>query len=229
MPGLRKRIASEGITPLQFAFQLVVVLLGVYLAIHFESKAEDRSRQAEALAMLGNALGELEWDEEELGRVIQRDREIHDTFVHMQDLLTVASDAEEPALDSILVFLTYLDTPFLRGSAFAALVSSGDIGYIPESDLALRLANLYEHQYDRLRNHGRLMDDTVQDAFWLPVRTTFWDFRYGRFLNRGEEANAVFWNLADGQRRQAESYLNRLEETLGEVTAVKESLAAYLN
>ena len=66
MPGLRKRIASEGITPLQFAFQLVVVLLGVYLAIHFESKAEDRSRQAEALAMLGNVLGELELDEEEL-------------------------------------------------------------------------------------------------------------------------------------------------------------------
>ena len=229
MPGLRKRLTSEGITPLQFGFQLVVVLLGVYLAILFESKAEDRSRQAEALAMLGNVLGELELDEDELGRVIQRDREIHDAFVHLQDLLTAASEAEEAAVDSLLVSLTYLDTPFLRGSAFAALVSSGDIGFIPETDLVLRLANLYEHQYDRLRNHGRLMDDTVQDSFWLPTRTTFWDFRYRRFLNRGEEANAVFWNLADGQRRQAANYLNRLEETLGEITAAKESLAAYLN
>ena len=58
MAKLRKRMSSQGITLEQFAFQFVVVLLGVYLAILFESKAEDRSRAADARAMLVSVLAE---------------------------------------------------------------------------------------------------------------------------------------------------------------------------
>ncbi len=66
MIGLKKNLTSQGITPYQFAFQFVVVILGVYLAIVFEGKAEDRARANDANAMLVRVLSELTLDEGEM-------------------------------------------------------------------------------------------------------------------------------------------------------------------
>jgi hypothetical protein len=139
MDGLKKRFVLQGITLEQFAFQFIVILLGVYLAILFEGKGEDRSREAEAEAMLLSVLSELNSDEEEMEDVIDAQRERAQGYATVADLLATASTADEAAIDSFLGGpRSYNATVFPRRSAYTALLANGNLGYVSGGDLALR-------------------------------------------------------------------------------------------
>ena len=231
MADLRKRMFSQGISLEQFAFQFVVVLLGVYLAIFFENKAEDRSRAADARAMLVNVLGEMELDEEEILDRRQAQVETVRAAETLMDLLATASPAEDAAIDSIMSGPSWPSNPtvFPRRSAYSALVAGGNMGYLSDTDLTLRLANLYEHHYVRLVNHGDWTDRITYDHFWPVVNGQYWDKAHGRLVQRGEEANLGFWNLVHQRGRVAGKYIIRLDELLVELRAIKASLQVYLD
>ena len=230
MAGLRKRFNTQGITLEQFAFQFIVVLLGVYLAIFFEGKAEDRSRAAEAGAMLQSVVGELEFDEREILEVRQAQAEYVSASETLMDLLMTASQAEEARIDSILDGPMMINlTVFPRRAAYSALVSSGNMGYLKDPDLALDLADLYEHHYVRLINHGDYLDQTIQGNFWPTMYARYLDRPNGRLRQFGEGANVEFRNLVYQQHIQHSTYINRLDEVLEEVRAAKGRLEEYLN
>ena len=153
MTGLKKKFTSQGITLEQFAFQFVVILLGVYLAVVFEGKAGDRSRRGDADAMLATVLRELALDEQDMEVVLEGKREMARGFASFADLLVNPSQNDEAAIDSLLTGM-FDATVFPRRSAYTALLASGDLGYIAERDLSLLLVDLYEHHYVRLANLG---------------------------------------------------------------------------
>lgn len=66
----RSRLASQGITWEQLVFQFVIVVLGVYLAIAFEGRAEDRARVAQAHDLLERVLKELTLDESHIKEIM---------------------------------------------------------------------------------------------------------------------------------------------------------------
>lgn len=192
MPGLLKRFKTQGISVEQFAFQFIVVLLGVYLAIFLEGKAEDRSRAAEARVMLQSVARELEFDEGEILRVRQEQAEYVLASETLLDLLETASPADEARIDSILDGpMLFNPTVFPRRAAFSALISSGNIGYLSEPDLALDLADLYDHHYLRLVNHGDYVDQTIASHFWPTLYARYLDRPGGRLRQYGPEAT---WN-----------------------------------
>ena len=174
MAGIRKKLSSQGITPAQFGFQFVVVLLGVYLAIFFENKAEDQSREADARTLLANVLSELELDEGEILGRRQDQLEAATAAESMMDLLAKASPADDAVMDSIMNEpWVFNPTVFPRRSAYSALVASGNMGYLSDTDLTLRLANLYEHHYVRLVRHGDWTDKISYDHFWPVVHAQY--------------------------------------------------------
>lgn len=140
------------------------------LAILFENKAEDRSREDDARAMLANVLGELKFDEAEILDVRQVQDETVSAAETLMDLLAIASPAEDAAIDSIMNGpWVFNPTVFPRRSAYSALLAGGNMGYLSDTDLTLGLANLYEHHYVRLVNHGAWTDRISFDPFWKDI------------------------------------------------------------
>ena len=230
MSGLRKKLSSQGITPAQFGFQFIVVLLGVYLAILFEGKAEDRSREMEARTMLANVLDEMELDRADMARIqgIQADRER--AFQYLADLLSVATEAEEPAIDSLFTGpLAGNPTVYPRRAGYSALVESGGLAFISDEEVPILLANLYEHHYPRLTYFGEMYDKTYAENFAFEANRKFWDVPEGEFLQKGKNANRVFRNIAMNQVVMAGMYHSRLSEILAELDAVSEAVQTYVN
>ena len=117
-------LKREGITWPQFFFQLVIVLLGVYLAIFFERKAQERSLAEDTAVMLRNVVTELEQDEGEIQRILGIVARKGEIARQMADLLARASQEDVPVLDSLM--RAYVDnnrTAFVRKGAYASLVS----------------------------------------------------------------------------------------------------------
>ena len=97
MAAFKKNLTSQGITPHQFVFQFVVVLLGVYLAIFFEGKAESRAQEAEARSLLERVFAEIELDEADMAETLRDQERMEEAYGALAGLLTIASSVEEPA------------------------------------------------------------------------------------------------------------------------------------
>jgi hypothetical protein len=228
MSGFRSRLARQGITVEQFAFQFVVVLLGVYLAIFFESKAEERALQADARATLVNVLQELRTDQADIEETLAEQADLGEASAALRDLLAIASPAEEPAIDSLLSGrLAFNPTVFPRRAAYSALLSSGRFAAITSDELTLSLADLYEHHYPRLENLGELYDENYLDEFYH-LAQTHWDFSGQRLIERGGASNVVLRNAAERHRVFGNAYQSQLASTLEAVRAVSDRIEAYL-
>ena len=86
MAGLNQKLSKQGITPYQFAFQFVVVLLGVYLAIFFEGKAQSREQEQDARAMLESVLREIELDENDISETLTAQGEMEQSYAALAGL-----------------------------------------------------------------------------------------------------------------------------------------------
>jgi hypothetical protein len=230
MAGLKRRLSSQGITPEQFFFQFVVVLLGVYLAILVEGKAEDRSRAEDARVMLAAVLAELDADELEIREMRETHLGLQQASEDLLDLLAIASPAEDGGIRTLLTgALLFNPTVFPRRAAYSGLVASGNIGYISNPELPLSLANLYEHHYVRLQNMGEWTDRIMEEVFWPTANAEFWDRQQGQLREHGREANIGFWNLVDQKRQAHSNYVLRLDAVLIQVQDLKESIQGYLD
>jgi hypothetical protein len=179
-----KRLTSQGITWEQLAFQFVVVLLGVYLAISFESCAAERSRQEEAMGMLARVLEELRLDQAHFGEVIAEGGAKAPAFDALVSLMAAGSNDRGAEIDSLLsVHFFSFPTAFPRRAGYTAMVSGGYLTAIPDQGLAVRLANLYEHSYERARANGDLMDQWTKDTYL--VFQNHWDRGRRLFLKPG--------------------------------------------
>ncbi len=225
----RKKLASQGITWEQLVFQFLVVLVGVYLAISFERWADDHSRQGEANAMLGRIVEELRLDEEDLNLVIAEATVGSPAADSLLILLEDVSSNNGVEVESLIGGPLFLArTVFPRGAAYTALVSGGYLTSIADQELALRLANLYEHTYDRLGVNTESSDQVAHDIYI--VFHEYWDRGHRRFITPGINENIRARNAwLFFKENYFDWYVGDLVPlTLEEVTDLRQELEAYL-
>ena len=180
---LRFSLARQGITLGQFAFQLVIVAVGVYAAIVLQDRADRRSREAAAARMLAAIDLELSQDQAAIEQITTVQRDLERTF----SALAVAVRAREGG-DDVLQRLLGPDMPrnrtfFSRRAAYSTLVSAGHLEYIQDTALRLQLAQVYEHDYVRLHRNGELYDDIFQEVFRRAL-LDYWDYELRRPISR---------------------------------------------
>jgi len=229
MSRIRERLTSQGITWEQFAFQFVIVLLGVYLAVSFERRVEERGRREDAHEMLGRVLAELRLDEAEIRDVVAEAEGKAAAYDSLSVLMADGSNRFGDEIQSLLfgpLFVTH--TVFPRMAAYTAMVSGGYLTAIPDQDLAMRLANLYEHTYGRLVHNGEVVDQTNISA-GADFRTQ-WDYDRRAFLTPGLNGTALARNAMRIRTRvYCDWYAGALlPETLTQVTALRTELEAHL-
>ena len=221
-------LKRERITWSQFFFQLVIVLLGVYLAIFFERKAQERSLAEDTAAMLQNVVTELEQDDAEIQRILGIVNNKKEIALEMVGLLARASQEDAPVLDSLMQ--AYMDnnrTAFVRKGAYTSMVSGGYLRSLARTELPARFAALYERTYTRVIVAGDLQDFNYAEVL-APAYTELMDMQNGRFIRPGPEANVHLRNELLRIVWGVDFYITFLERTLVEVREVKGLVEAYL-
>ena len=226
--GRLDRFKKEGITWPQFFFQFVIVLLGVYLAIFFERKAQERDLQEDTVVMLQNVLTELEQDEDEIERIRGIVGQKVEWAREMAALLENASQDDASAVDSLVhLFTSNNRTAFLRKSTYTAMVAGGYLRTLVRTEFPGLFADLYERTYTRVTATGEFQDYMVFE-YLLPAHMEHLDVGGRRFIEPGPEANVRFRNVALRLAISADWYRGFLGETLEQVQDVKRAVEEYV-
>lgn len=225
--GARGSLASQGITLAQLLFQLVVTIVGVYIAIVLQDTADQRSHARAADHTLHAIEAELAADEENLGRIIEAQRE---QSLRLMDLARAVRDASttDTTLYRLIVFESAPNrTFFSRSAAYATLVSTGQLEHVNDETLRLALAHIYEHDYDRLRLNGELSDAVWQNVF-RQAQLDYWDYETRRRIPGDAQSAIGVSNAAHRVAVFSRNYVDIMETTRERVRSTRALVAAYL-
>ena len=224
-----KRLTSQGITWEQLLFQFVIVVLGVYLAIAFERRAEEQNRQEDAREMLGRVLEELRLDEAEFNQIIAGADLICPAFDSLSVLMNDRPNEHGDQIYDLLYGpLFSFWTVFPRRAAYTAMISGGYLTAVPDQGLTVRLADLYEHGYARVVTNGEMVDRFSIESY-VPFMND-WDIDRRVFLDPGPAGTAAARNAMRTMRDMYCTYYtgSLLPDMLDEVIGVRTELEAYL-
>lgn len=223
----RGSLATRGITLSQLLFQLLVTIAGVYIAIHLQDAADQRGRARDANRMLRAVAAELRDDEVTLDTIIAAQRR---QSVIMQEIATAvrASAVSDSALHDLIAAERYSNRTFFpRAGAYSALVSTGQIEHIENPDIRIALAQIYEHDYDRLRTNGALGDQIWQEIF-RRAQLEYWDYEMRRRIRDDPGAAIAVSNAAHRVRSFSGHYVFVMEGTRERLRSTRAMIVDYL-
>jgi hypothetical protein len=220
------KLSGQGITVPQFCFQLVIVTIGVYIAILVQAQSQRRDHIDAASRTLAVIDAELA----QSARDISAARAGQAVIRSM--LEEVAKEARDAAPDTAIsrmvrMKMTKNTTFFSQKAAYTTLIGSGQLEYISEPGLRLQLAQLYEHDYDRLTRNGELIDDVFQHVFRAAL-LEYWD--YARDQPIGTDPNAGV-RLSNGALRSVELstyYEGILAQSLQRISDLQRNIEQYI-
>lgn len=196
----------------RLAFELTVVLVGVFLAIRLQAWADDRAQHRDALTTLGTLRVELGADEEQLTWVADHQTAMAADYRRLAALLR-----DDPAAypDQINRLITENLTPnrtwFPQSAAYETLVTTGQVVALKDVDLQAQLARLYERNYKRTVYNGELYDKAYLEEYRQAV-TEHWDYGTGRLFSTRAADNRHLANVSLRLAIWSDGYLDVLAE-----------------
>jgi hypothetical protein len=161
-----------------YVYQIVIVIIGVFLGITFESMASERDRTQKAHAALDQLVADLRRDDADMDRIAGQQRGQERDFGEIATWLANSPEAGSTRIDSLLEKVVTSLTVYPRRGAYTSMIASGQIALLPR-DLASSIVNLYENVYSRLSANGEHYDYSLERDF-LPSYANSWDpIRHG--------------------------------------------------
>jgi hypothetical protein len=206
-----------------------VIVISVYLAIFLQERADDRERTEEAIDALVQLREELRSDRSDLLEVLAEQRQIDLRYARVDQWLSARDGAPTDSLTAALDSLAYSNrTMFPRKSAWTTMVASGQLRYLGDPGLVVRLANLYENANPRLEYNGRLYDEENIDVLGSAAPLA-WDAERGAFPSDDPRAIDGLRNrLRYVHLSQTRWYIQYLEEYGEQLEARLAEVNAYL-
>jgi hypothetical protein len=201
-----------------YFYQIVIVIIGVYLGITLERRAADRDQTRKAEASLTQLVSDLRRDEADMLRV-QREQERQTRDYH-EIAQWLATPATQPAahIDSLLRKVTNNPTVYPRRGIYASMVSAGQLALLPET-VRGDVVNLYENIYTRLAANGEQYDYSVERDFF-PAYTEAWDPTRQRLITTDAGDRIRFRNVVLLMAAWSEYYASLLADSQKEVVKV---------
>ena len=156
-----------------YFYQIIIVIIGVYLGITFEAKASDYDRTRKAEATLRYLVRDMKRDDADMSRVSQEQQRQTRDYAEIAGWLGQPVPSASTRIDSLLRKVTNNPTVYPRRGVYASMIAAGQMALLPE-ELANRIANLYENIYIRLAANGEHYDYSVERDFF-PEYARAWD------------------------------------------------------
>lgn len=220
------KLSGQGITPAHFCFQLVVVTIGVYIAILVQARTQRRDHVDAASRMLVAINAELAQAARDITATRAGQASVRNT---LEEFAREARDAApDTAISRMVRTKAFKNLTFYsQTAAYTTLIGSGQLEYISDANLRLQLAQLYEHDYQRLTRNGELIDEVFQHVFRAAL-LEYWDYAGDRPI--GTDPHAAV-RLSNGALRSAELstyYDGILEDELARIADLRKNIESYV-
>jgi len=176
----------------RIAIETAIIIASVFVAVTLESEWQERQRQADARAALGQLLAELRQDRAELEGVLAEQNDLD--AVYRRTIAWLGEPEILPVGDfgKAIETLAYSNrTMFPRRAAWTTMVASGELTLLENPDLVTRLGNLYENLNARLLANGLAYDDQLFTEMRERV-PAIWDINERRLLTGDNREIAEF-------------------------------------
>lgn len=213
----------------RLAFELTVVLVGVFLAIRLQGWADEEAQRRGALTTLEALRSELQGDRRELTAISEYQTALAANYRRLADLLSDNPSAYPDQIRRLIVEdLTPNRTWFPQSAAYETLVTTGQVVALGKVDLQVQLARLYKRSYSRLVYNAELYDQAYLEEFRRAV-TEHWDYGAGRLFSARQSDNRDLANVSLRLAMWSDAYLSVLAEYAPQMEAtlllVDEALA----
>lgn len=209
-----------------YGFEIVILVIGVFLGITFEGFASDWDRTRDARSSLRYLVADLERDEADMDRIIEAQRGQERDFAEIADWLARDDVVESPRVDSLLEKVLTSLTVFPRRGAYSSMISSGQVGLLPP-ELANQIVNLYENVYTRLAANGEHFDYSLERDFF-PAYAGVWDPVAQALLVRDPVDRLRFRNMLSLMRSWSVYYVDLVRGSRAEVQALRSAIDVSL-
>jgi hypothetical protein len=156
-----------------YVYQIIIVILGVFLGITFESMASERDRTQKAHEALDQLVADLQRDDADMHRIIEQQRGQERDFGEIASWLSETEETRSARIDSLLEKVLTSLTVYPRRGAYTSMIASGQVALLPR-DLAASIVNIHENLYSRLTANGEHYDFSLERDF-LPSYAHAWD------------------------------------------------------
>lgn len=225
-PDWSRKLSRQGITLEQFVFQLLIVSIGVWLAIIVGERTTRVERRSQAAATLASVLRQLDQDHREMRRVLRGQRSNAGAVRRFLAEAGTASPRDSVLHAALFVEWRPNETFFPRRAAYTMLVTSGQLQHIEDEQLRLQLAELYDRDYVRLSDDGKLLDSVTQT-----FRTAVNDWWNPALQRPNPIPHALPMAVGRAERfvNNAAFYAELLQDGIDKVGVVERRIKAYLD
>jgi hypothetical protein len=176
-----------------YFFQIIIVIIGVYLGITFEAKVSDRDRTQKAHATLRYLVRDMKRDDADMTRVIQQQQSQARDYAEIAGWLSGEASPASARMDSLFrKVINNSPTVYPRRGVYSSMIAAGQVALLPE-DLSNSITNLYENVYTRLMANGEHYDYSLERDFF-PAYSRAWDPLRSELLLRDRGDRIQFRN-----------------------------------
>jgi hypothetical protein len=201
-----------------YIYQILIVIIGVYLGITFEAKVSDRDRSGQAHATLDYLLADMKRDDADMTRVLDAQRIQAGDYAEIVAWLESSQSTPSARIDSLLWKVTSSPTVYPRRGVYASMIAAGQIALL-DKDLSSSIVNLYEHTYTRLAANGEHYDLTLESEFF-PAYARAWDPVRDQLLAEDSVERIRFRNTVRIMEEWSRYYTDLIAKSQGELHAV---------
>jgi hypothetical protein len=212
--GRRGRVGAP-----DYFFQIVIVIIGVYLGITFEAKASDYDRTQKARATLRHLVSDMRRDDADMSRVLQAQQANARYYADVAAWLALPQPSHSARIDSLLwKVITLSPTVYPRRGVYSSMIAAGQLALLPE-ELSGQIVNLYENVYTRLAANGEHYDFVLERDF-TPGYTRGWDPSRRDMINGDRSERTRFRNTALVMHAWSSYYSSLVSESQAQLRAV---------
>ena len=200
-----------------YFFQIIIVIIGVYLGITLEARASDRDDARKARATLRYLVADMRRDDADMSRVGEAQQ------IHARNYAEIAAwlGAQQPAsarIDSLMWKATTNPTVYLRRGVYSSMIAAGQVALLDE-DLSSAVVNLYDNVYTRLAANGEHYDYSLERQYF-PAYSASWDPARRSMISTDRAERVRFRNTVLIMEEWSRYYAQLLVESQTELRAV---------
>jgi hypothetical protein len=205
-----------------YFYQILIVVIGVFLGITFESMASDRDRTRKAHSAVVQLQQDLERDDADMTRIIAAQQARLRDLSEIAQWLADGRAMESARIDSLLERVTTSPTVYPRRGLYASMMAGGQIALLSEP-LGPKIVNLYENIYTRLAANGDHFDYSLERDFF-PAYARAWDVSRHAMIAPDLAERVRFRNIVLLMRSWTDYYCNLVVESQVELRSVMTSI-----
>lgn len=200
-----------------YFFQIIIVILGVYLGITLEARVSDRDDARKARATLRYLVADMRRDDADMSRVGEAQVSQHRDYEEIAAWLA----SEQPSsrrIDSLIWKVTTNPTVYPRRGVYSSMIAAGQVALLDEN-LSSAIVNLYDNVYTRLAANGEHYDFTLEREYF-PAYSAMWDPARRSMITTDRADRVRFRNTVLIMEEWSRYYAQLLAESQAELRAV---------